>query len=167
MYPGIVVGRFSKKECDYSGCSDLKCASSSPNCKSGTVAWDFTCYQPGGNGRKNTGDGGSGGRPPLSSSALSKFCTITSGLMDYTPRSLRDYERRSLTDYDRRQSSPDPYCVWLTAGSTNSTCPCNTGYTGATGTGACTACVSGKYKSGADKGNCTDCGAGKYGDVSR
>jgi hypothetical protein len=65
----------SKKECDYSGCSDLKCASSSPNCKRGT--WDFTYYQSGGNGGKSTGDGGSGGRPPLSSSELSKFYVIS------------------------------------------------------------------------------------------
>ncbi len=126
------------KDCEYSGCSDVKC-SSSGSCKNG--AWEVKCHVD------------------QKSSALSKFCTITSGLMDYARRSLTDYERRaSETGYEQ-------HCIRYTSDGTL-ICPCNTGYTGAAGKGACTACVTGSYKSAAGAGGCTDCGAGKYGNAT-
>jgi hypothetical protein len=42
-------------------------------------------------------------------------------------------------------------------------CSCNAGYSGDAGTGTCTACVAGKYKSATGTVACTDCVAGKYG----
>ncbi len=133
----------SNKDCEYSGCSNVACSSSAGSCKNG--AWDVKCDKESSGLQK--------------SSAMSKFCTITSGLMDYA--------RRSLTDYERRQSLTDEQkCMRFTSGSQTSICPCNTGYTGAAGKGACRACVAGRYKSEVGNGDCTDCGAGKYGNAT-